>query len=78
MVLTTSQYRKRNRNLQVEIRTPTKIIEPSCAEKLLGGWIHQDMKWSEHLLENKTSLVKSLTTRLAALKKSGQGSRIQE
>ena len=78
MVLTTSQYRKRNRNLKVEIRTPTEIIEPSCAEKLLGGWIHQDMKWSEHLLENKTSLVKSLTTRLAALKKSGQGSRIQE
>ena len=61
-----------NSPFKVEIRTPTEIIEPSCAEKLLGGWIHQDMKWSEHLLDNETSLVKSLTTRLAALKKVGR------
>ena len=72
MVLTTSQYRRKTRNLQVEIRTPTETIQPSCSEKLLGGWIHQDMKWSEHLLNNETSLVRSLTTRLAALKKVGK------
>ena len=37
MVMTTSQFRKTNPNLHVEIRTPTEIIEPTETEKLLGG-----------------------------------------
>ena len=72
MVMTTSQFRKRNPNLHVEIRTPTEIIEPTVTEKLLGGSVHQDMKWAEHLLDGDSSLVKGLTTRLSALKKVGK------
>ena len=72
MVMTTSQYRKKHPNLQVEIRTPSEVILPTEAEKLLGGWVHQNLKWSEHILNGEGSLVKALTTRLGALKKVGR------
>ena len=45
------------------------MIEKSESEKLLGAWIHEDMKWAEHILNNDESLVRSLNTRLGALKK---------
>ena len=72
MVMTTSQFRKKHINLHVEIRTPTEIIEPTETERLLGGLVHQNPKWAEHLLDGETSLVKGLTTRLSALKKVGK------
>ena len=52
----------------VQITTPTEVIDQSVTEKLLGAWIHQDMKWAEHILNNKESLVHSLTSRVGALK----------
>ena len=52
----------------VQITTPTEVIDQSETEKLLGAWIHQDMKWAEHILNNKDSLVRSLTNRVGALK----------
>ena len=36
-------------------------------EKLLGLDIHQNLKWKEHVISNKNSLIKTLTTRLNAL-----------
>ena len=52
----------------IHIRTPTAIITPSEAERLLGAQVHQNMKWREHLLESENSLVKSLNKRVGALK----------
>ena len=72
MVMTTSSFRRKNPNMQVEIRTPTEIISTTATEKLLGGWVHQDLKWAEHILIAETSMVKGLTTRLGALKKIGR------
>ena len=73
MVMTTSKARRRSdpSNL-VSITTPTEVIEPSSCEKLLGGYIHQDMKWNEHLQDNQDSLIKSLGSRLGALKMVGK------
>ena len=69
MVMTTSRRRvSRLQGTQVEIRTPTENIESSECEKLLGGLLHQDMKWGEHILDNEESLVRSLNTRVGALK----------
>ena len=69
MVLTTSQKRRRNIcDLQVTITTPTKTVTATPVERLLGGWIDQDLKWAEHILHNKESLVRGLTTRVSALK----------
>ena len=73
MVLTTSKTRRRlDPSTRVSITTPTEIITPSPYEKLLGGVIHQDMKWNEHLQDNEDSLMKSLRSRLGALKLVGK------
>ena len=76
MVLTSSQTRKARRragkDMDVSIVTTCAQIRPSPTEKLLGGWIHQDLKWAEHILEGDESLVKSLSTRLSALKLIGK------
>ena len=37
MVMSTSQYRRKNPILQVEIRTPTEVITATESEKLLGA-----------------------------------------
>ena len=72
MVMTTSQARlaknKRGVDIKVEITTPSKVIEASQSEKLLGCQLHQDMKWTEHLRDNGDSLIRSLNTRIGALK----------
>ena len=76
MVLTSSQSRKARRktgrDLAVSIVTPSATISPTSSEKLLGGWVHQDLKWAEHILEGKDSLVKCLNKRLSALKLVGK------
>ena len=38
----------------------------------LGAFIHQDMKWNEHLQDNPDSQIKSLGSRLGALKMVGK------
>ena len=69
LVLTTSQTRRRAGGFEnVVISTPAGDISPTPVEKLLGAWIHQDLKWSEHLQNNDESLVRALTTRLSAIK----------
>ena len=69
IVLTTSQTRRRLGGFpNVVISTPEADIRPTPVEKLLGAWIHQDLKWSEHLQENDESLVRALSTRLSGIK----------
>ena len=61
MVMTTSRRRvSRLQGSQVEISTPTETFESSKCEKLLGGLLHQDMKWGEHILDNEISENKSI------------------
>ena len=54
---------------QVKIITPAKVVIPSRSEKLLGCWVNDDLKWAEHLRDNTENLIRSLNTRLGALKK---------
>ena len=53
---------------QVSIDTGTVGVPPVETEKLLGINIHQSMRWKEHIIDSKKSMVKSLTSRLNALK----------
>ena len=69
MVMCTSQFRRRNPILPVEIRTPTEVISVTKSEKLLGAMVHQDLKWTDHILNGEDALVKELNKRLGALKK---------
>ena len=53
----------------VQIIAGNEVIKPTPTEKLLGLNIHQSLKWKEHVLGSEKSLIKTLTTRLSALKK---------
>ena len=73
MVMTTSQKRKKsNPNVHVQLTTPAKVITPSSSEILLGATIHQDMKWAEHIQNSKDSLLRSLSTRIEAIRVIGR------
>ena len=70
LVISTSQARVRAHSCNlVEIRTPTEIIRPTCHEKLLGCWVQDNLKWSDHLRDHKESLIKALSRRCSAVKK---------
>ena len=73
LVMDTGQSKPRYAaSRMVEIRTPSEIIRPSKTEKLLGCWVSENLKWSEHLMDSEDNLVKSLNMRLGALKKVGK------
>ena len=46
-----------------------ELISTTNCKNLLGGFISQNLKWTNHILLNEKSLVKQLGTRLNALKK---------
>ena len=68
IVMATNQKR-RLMQIDVKITTPTEVISASRSERLLGIQIHESMKWREHILDAEQSLLKSLNTRISALKK---------
>ena len=77
MVMTTSQARAVRKggikdSSNVEIRTPTKVVEPSVSEKLLGCWLHEDMKFKENIITSEESLLRALNSRIGALKLLGK------
>ena len=53
---------------QVTINTGTVVVTPVATEKLLGIHVHQSLKWKEHVISNKKSMIKTLTSRLNALR----------
>ena len=67
LVIATRKYAKL-RDL-VTISTGTVTIKPTDSEKLLGLHIHQSLKWKEHLVAGKGSLLNSLISRLNGLKR---------
>ena len=54
---------------QVSIDTGSVVVPPVDTEKLLGLNVHQSMKWKDHIMSNKKSLIKILIPRLNALKR---------
>ena len=69
LVMTTRQRRRFMDTRSMSMITPTATITASPVEKLLGAYIHEDMKWTEHIMANDDSLIKSLNKRQAAIKK---------
>ena len=53
---------------QVSMMAGEHSIKPTETEKLLGGHIHQSLKWNEHLANNKSSLLRQLNSRINGLK----------
>ena len=54
---------------QISIRAATEEISPTPSEKLLGCWVHQDLHWTEYIRGNPDSLLRSLSSRVTAVKK---------
>ena len=65
----TRQGRRFRDTSNVIITTPTAAISPSNVERLLGAQVHQDLHWKEHIMDNKDALIKSLNSRIGALRK---------
>ena len=54
---------------QVTMMAGNFTIKPTETEKLLGGVVHQSLKWNKHLTDSKESLAAQLTGRINGLKK---------
>ena len=69
MLLLSDAARRANPEFSVTLDTENEVIQPSKCEKLLGGIISQNLKFTEHIQDNDESMIKALNTRLNALKK---------
>ena len=74
LMLLASDHAWRNKldENSLSLNTGNEIISTSKSEKLLGGLINQNLKWTDHILLNEESLLKKLGTRLNALKQMGK------
>jgi hypothetical protein len=54
---------------QISMMAGNFTIRPTKTEKLLGGQVHQSLKWNQPLTDGKTSLFKQLTGRINRLKR---------
>ena len=63
----TTEQKRHYHPTTVTIETDTEIIETTETERLLGAYIHQDMKWTEYIRNNDNSLLHCLNKRLGAL-----------
>ena len=59
---------------QVTIQAGPFTILPTASEKLLGGNLHQSLKWNDHIRDNKSSIMNQLTSRINGLKKIARNS----
>ena len=69
LCLMTDEARRAKPTFQIELNTGEEVIEASKSEKLLGGIIGQNLKFAEHIQNDEKSLLKTVSKRLAALKK---------
>ena len=71
-LLSMSTRQKKRNNIQQQqltLNTVNEIIKTSRSETLLGFQIHENMSFSEHIMDSKDSLIKTLNKRIGALKK---------
>jgi hypothetical protein len=69
LLIMSDAARKANPDFSVSLNTQAETILPSKSEKLLGGIIKQNLKFTEHIQDNDESMLKTLNKRLGALKK---------
>ena len=53
----------------VTLQAGEHMILPTEKEKMLGGLLHQSLKWNTHIRDDKESLLNQLTSRLNGLRK---------
>ena len=63
------ESRRAKPNFQIVLDTGHGIIEQSMSEKLLGGVMGRNLKFTAHIQNDENSLLKVMNKRLHALKK---------
>ena len=69
LVMTSARKHQIHDNFGISLDTGREIIEPQYEEKILGANISNDLSWKNHIRDTKTSLMKTLTSRINALSK---------
>ena len=69
LVMASARNHKTHRNYGITLNTGAEIIKPQDNEKLLGGFISNDLTWKENIRDNAKSLLNMITTRINALSK---------
>ena len=72
LIMTSSKNHKSHDNFNISLNTGDEIIQPSEHEKLLGGFISNDLSWNEHIRGNENSMFRIITSRVNALSKISQ------
>ena len=69
LCLMSDESRRAKPNFQIKLDTGQEIIESSMSEKLLGGVVGRNLKFTDHIQNDDNSLLKVVNKRLYALKK---------
>ena len=69
LVMTSSKNHKNHGNYGITLNTGSEIIQPQDNEFLLGGIISNDLKWIQHIKNDKKSMLNQINRRLNALHK---------
>ena len=69
LIMTSLRNHRRHGNYGITLDTGDKIIEPQDTEKLLGGFISNDLSWKENIRDNNKSLFRIPLSRINALSK---------
>ena len=72
LVIRSNAARRARPDYTVKLNTGSGIIQTSKSEKLLGGIILQNLKFSDHIQNDDKAMLKILNIRLSALKKVSQ------
>ena len=64
-----TDQRRRKLTSSVIVNANDCYIESSLIERLLGAYVHENLKWVEHVQNNKCSVIHSLNARYGALRK---------
>ena len=57
LLIMTTEQKRRKHPTRARTEVENDIIEPTQVERLLGNFIHQDMKWTEYIINNENSLL---------------------
>ena len=60
LLMSTKEKKRKNKESNISLNTGHEVITPSRTETLLGFQIHENMGFSEHVIDSKDSLVNEL------------------
>ena len=69
LVMASERKHQIHDNFGINLDTGSETIEPQVEEKLLGAVVSNNLLWKNHIRDSKTSLMKTLTSRINALSK---------